>query len=90
MPTIDLYIKPWCPYCARVKALLNQKNLEYNEIDISTDGARENEMRVRSGRRTVPQVFINDHHVGGSDDLIAAEATGLIDKHIADESHHTV
>ena len=79
MPNVTIYTKSWCPYCARAKAHLNDKGVTFNEIDVTTDPLREKEMVDRSGRRTVPQIFINDSHVGGSDDLLEADRTGVLD-----------
>jgi len=86
MTNIDLYIKPWCPYCGRAKNLLDRKGVAYNIIDVSSDSQLENEMQIRSQRRTVPQIFINDEHIGGSDDLFLAEKNGLLDSLLADRS----
>lgn len=76
MTQIDIYTKPWCPYCKSAKALLRSKGVDFNEIDVSMDAQLEDEMQSRSGRHTVPQIFINDFHVGGSDDLHEAERNG--------------
>src|SRR5690348_8741302 len=63
MSKIDIYTKPYCPYCERAKALLEQKGAEYNEIVASHDPALRAEMNERSGRYTYPQIFIDDKHV---------------------------
>ena len=76
MNTVEIYTKPYCPYCHRAKALLDAKGLSYTEIDVSMDKTRLSEMLHRSQRSTVPQVFIGDHHIGGSDDLIVANQNG--------------
>ncbi len=77
---VTIYTTNWCPYCTRAKALLNSKNVAYTEIDVeATPGARD-EMMTRSGRRSVPQIFIGDQHVGGCDDLHDAERSGNLDK----------
>jgi glutaredoxin 3 len=86
MANIEMYTKPWCPYCSRAKYLLDQKGVEYNEIDVTLDPRLENEMKVRSQRKTVPQIFINDVHIGGSDDLISAERSGQLDSLIFDNT----
>ncbi len=86
MANIEMYTKPWCPYCSRAKYLLDQKGVEYNEIDVTLDPRLENEMKVRSQRKTVPQIFINDVHIGGSDDLISAERSGQLDSLIFDKT----
>jgi glutaredoxin 3 len=79
MPAITLYTTGWCPYCARAKALLNRKGATYTEIDIEAVAAKRAEMMERSGRRTVPQIFIGDRHIGGCDDLHALDAAGDLD-----------
>ena len=79
MRRIKIYTTPICPYCVRAKALLNRKGASFDEIDVFMDhGARE-EMEQKSGRRTVPQIFIGDVHVGGSDDLHALDREGALD-----------
>jgi len=79
MRRIRIYTTPICPYCVRAKALLNKKGASFEEIDVLMDrGARE-EMERKSGRRSVPQIFIGDVHVGGSDDLQALEREGSLD-----------
>lgn len=75
-----MYSKSWCPYCERARALLKHKGVDYQEIDIETQPERREEMIRRSGRRTVPQIFIGERHVGGSDDLFGLEATGTLDR----------
>ena len=80
MNKVEIYTKGHCPYCHRAKALLDSKGVSYQEYEISTDRARQQEMSERSARRTVPQIFINGEHVGGSDDLAAAEKSGLLDE----------
>lgn len=79
-PDVVLYVTGWCPYCSRAKALLDRKAVTYTAIDIeSRPGLREEMMARAGGRRTVPQIFIGDHHVGGCDDLHALEAAGSLD-----------
>ena len=78
-PAVIMYTTSWCPYCARVRSLLGSKNVTIEEIDIEAAPEKRAEMQNRSGRRTVPQIFIGDHHVGGSDDLLALEAAGKLD-----------
>ena len=80
MPKVEIYTKSWCPYSARAKAHLDFKGVRYEEIDVTTDTVRETEMVNRSARHTVPQIFIDDQHLGGSDDLLAAEASGKLDE----------
>jgi glutaredoxin 3 len=78
-PQVVVYSKSWCPYCDKAKKLLGRKNVAFTEIDIEAAPEKRAEMETRSGRRTVPQIFIGDHHVGGSDDLHALEAAGGLD-----------
>ena len=70
----------WCPYCQRAKQLLTGKNVAFKEIDVDDDARLREEMTERSGRRTVPQIFIGDRHVGGFDDLYALDGTGELDR----------
>ncbi len=81
--TITIYTTPWCGYCARAKALLARKGVAFTEIDVEARRELREEMIARSGRRTVPQVFIGDRHIGGSDDLAALEAAGELDRLLA-------
>lgn len=84
MPKIEIYTKFMCPYCTRAARLLSSKGVEFEDIDITLDGPRRVEMiRRANGRTTVPQIFINDQHVGGSDDLAALEAAGKLDSLLA-------
>lgn len=78
-PKVLIYVTDWCPYCDRARSLLADKGVAVEEIDVDlVPGARE-EMRARSGRDTVPQIFIGESHVGGSDDLQALDADGRLD-----------
>ena len=76
---VVMYATGWCPYCERARQLLQRKRVEFTEIDIDKDPALREEMMQRSGRRTVPQIFVGDVHVGGCDDLHALEAQGGLD-----------
>ena len=78
-PAVVMYTTNWCPYCERARRLLAAKNVAIEEIDVESAPAKRAEMQARSGRRSVPQIFIGDHHVGGSDDLQALEAAGKLD-----------
>lgn len=78
-PKVIIYSTQQCPYCDQAKALLNKKAVSYTEIKVDQDPAQRDEMVRLSGRRTVPQIFINDHHVGGCDDLYALEQAGKLD-----------
>ena len=80
MPSIVMYSKSWCPYCDRAKRLLTEKGQTWTEYDVENDATRRAEMVERSGGRTsVPQIFIDDRHVGGFDDLAALEHAGELD-----------
>jgi len=84
MPTIEIYTTPWCGYCRSAKALLTRKGAAFTEIDIMAEPERRDEMLARAnGRSTVPQIFIGDVHVGGSDDLHALERAGRLDPLLA-------
>ena len=77
---VTLYVTSWCPYCGRAKALLAGKNVAFTEIDVDADPKLRQEMVTRSGRRSVPQIFIGDTHVGGCDDLYALDGRGELDR----------
>jgi glutaredoxin 3 len=80
-PDIVMYSSGWCGYCARARALLQHKAVSFREIKVDEDPADRQAMISRSGgRRTVPQIFIGDRHVGGFDELYALEMTGELDK----------
>jgi len=80
MPKVEMYTKMFCPYCVRAKRLLDDKGVEIAEYDISMGGPQRAEMIQRAnGRTTVPQIFIDGAHVGGSDDLVALERAGKLD-----------
>lgn len=79
-PKIDIYTKFGCGYCYRAKRLLDKKGAEYNEYDITLGGPKREEMLARAPHaRTVPQIFIGETHVGGSDELHALEREGKLD-----------
>lgn len=82
MPAITLYTKDYCPYCVKAKTLLKQKGVEsqVTEIDVTHDANALQEMLAKSnGKRTVPQIFIGETHVGGCDDLYALNSAGKLD-----------
>ncbi len=80
MAKIEIYTKAFCPYCASAKRLLDGKGAAYEEYDITMGGPKRAEMIQRAdGRATVPQVFIDDRHIGGSDDLHALDEAGKLD-----------
>lgn len=84
MPKVEIYTKFTCPYCSRAKALLAEKGVSFEEYDISMGGPKRGEMLERAnGRTTVPQIFINDKHVGGSDELADLERSGKLDAWLA-------
>jgi glutaredoxin 3 len=74
-----MYTKSWCPYCERARALLKSKGVSFREIDIESQPEERDEMIRRSGRRTVPQIFIGTRHIGGSDDIHELDAAGELD-----------
>ena len=76
---IVIYSTDWCGYCARARRLLDAKNVKYEEIDVDVVPGARQEMEKRAGRSTIPQIFINDQPVGGSDDLHALDAEGRLD-----------
>ena len=80
MAKVEIYTKSWCPYCALAKYHLDRKGVSYEEIDVTTDPIRELEMVKRSERHTVPQIFIDSYHLGGNDDLLAAEFDGRLNQ----------
>ncbi|MCF8462767.1 MAG: glutaredoxin 3 [Rickettsiaceae bacterium] len=81
MKKIIIYTKENCPYCIKAKKLLEKKHLSYEEIDVTgQDEMREKLVELSGGRKTVPQIFIGDYHVGGCDDLYAMEEEGELDK----------
>jgi glutaredoxin 3 len=79
MPKVLMYTTMICPYCMRAKHLLERKGVAYHEIRIDGDQEQMRIMLERSKRHTVPQIFIDDYHVGGYDDLAALEARGQLD-----------
>jgi glutaredoxin 3 len=79
-PTVTLYTSDWCPYCERARGLLTQKNVVFSEINVEGDAKFREEMIARSNRRTVPQIFIGDKHVGGCDDLFELDRSGELDR----------
>jgi glutaredoxin 3 len=79
-PDITLYVTGWCPYCQRANGLLTQKSVVFTEINVDDDEKFREEMIARSGRHTVPQIFIGDRHIGGCDDLFALDRSGELDR----------
>lgn len=79
MSDVVIYAKGYCPYCRAAKALLREKNVDFREIEVTHDVDLQAEMMARSGRRTVPQIFIDGRHIGGYDDLAAIDEAGELD-----------
>ena len=74
-----MYATPFCPYCMRARDLLDRKGVAYTEIRVDRDPGKRREMEDRSKQRTVPQIFIDERHVGGFDDLYALDRNGGLD-----------
>ena len=84
MKTVEIYTSPLCGFCHAAKRLLTQKGVSFSEIDISQEPSRREEMMQRAnGRRTVPQIFVGETHVGGCDDLYDLERAGKLDPLLA-------
>ena len=79
MAKIEIYTKATCPYCHRAKALLSEKGVTFEELPIDGNAEKREEMIQRSGRTTVPQIFIDAQHIGGCDDLYALDSRGGLD-----------
>ena len=79
MANVEIYTKATCPFCHRAKALLAQKGVAFQEIAIDGDAEKREEMIKRSGRTTVPQIFIDAQHIGGCDDLYALDGRQGLD-----------
>jgi glutaredoxin 3 len=79
-PAVTVYVSDWCPYCQRAKGLLSAKNVAFNEINVEDRPELREQMIARSNRRTVPQIFIGDKHVGGCDDLVELDRSGELDR----------
>jgi glutaredoxin 3 len=84
VPKVEMYTKMFCPFCSRAKKLLDEKGVAFEEIDITMGGPKRKEMLERApSHSTVPSIFIDDRHVGGSDDLAALNASGELDRLLA-------
>ncbi|WP_263261700.1 glutaredoxin 3 [Pseudomonas sp. RIT-PI-S] len=79
MPRIVVYSSDWCPYCSRAKALLAKKGVAFEEVRVDGQPLLRAEMAKKAGRTSVPQIWIDDYHVGGCDDLYALERAGKLD-----------
>ncbi len=80
MANVEIYTKSWCPFCLLAKTNLKQLGIEYTEYDVTSDDVLEAEMVNRAHRTSVPQIFINNHHLGGSDDLQAVIDSGEFER----------
>lgn len=80
MASVFMYSTPWCPFCIRAKRLLDEKGVTYEDVDVAAQPARRGEMIEKSGRTTVPQIWINDTHVGGCDELFALQQQGKLNE----------
>jgi glutaredoxin 3 len=78
-PAVVMYVTGWCPYCARARKLLEKKGVAFEVVDVEAAPEKRAEMQQRSGRRTVPQIFVGATHVGGCDDLYALDEAGKLD-----------
>lgn len=85
MSQFVLYTTRFCPFCIRAKHLLDSKGLKYQEIAVDGDARLRQEMMTRSGRRTVPQIWYGDRHIGGCDDLFAFERSGELKRMLSDK-----
>jgi len=79
MSRVTIYTRQFCGYCTAAKRLLQDRGVEFEEIDATTSADKRQEMMTRSGRQTFPQIFIGGKHVGGCDDLYALDARGGLD-----------
>ncbi|WP_438462332.1 glutaredoxin 3 [Marinomonas sp. PE14-40] len=79
MSQVTIYSSDYCPFCIRAKQLLKMKQVEFNEINVDGQSALRREMTEKSGRTSVPQIWIQEHHVGGCDELFALERSGKLD-----------
>jgi glutaredoxin 3 len=80
MAHVTIYTRPFCGYCSRAISLLNEKGIEFTEIEAGFDPDKRDEMVRRSGGgRTFPQIFVGDQHIGGCDDMMALERAGKLD-----------
>lgn len=86
--SVEIYSSRWCGFSTRAKMLLDKKDVRYVEIDVDLDPTKRTDMMERSGRRTVPQIFIDDTHVGGCDDLFALDRSGKLDDMLPQSSNN--
>jgi glutaredoxin 3 len=84
VPTVEIYTRAFCGYCYRAKRLLDSKGIEYQEHEVFFGGPEKEAMTQRAGgRTTVPQIFIDDHHIGGCSELMELESQGKLDELLA-------
>jgi len=86
MTEVVMYSSGYCPYCTRARSVLDAKNVRYNVIDVDREPAQRAEMRKRSGRTSVPQIWVGERHIGGFTDLWALETSGELDELLTVES----
>lgn len=79
-PKIVIYSSQYCPFCSRAKSIFQQKSVPFEEMNVDMDPSLKQEMMQKSGRRTVPQIWIGDRHVGGCDDLMDLQRSGELDQ----------
>ena len=80
MARVEMYVKAFCPYCYRAEKLLEAKGVEYETYELNSSDLRQEMIQRANGRTTVPQIFIDDHHVGGCDDLYALDREGKLEQ----------
>ena len=83
MKKVEIYTTQWCPYCHAAKSLLDEKGVEYEEVDADKPETRMAMVQRAHGRRTVPQIFVGETHVGGYDDMAALDRSGKLDPLLA-------
>lgn len=86
MPKVEIYTTPTCPYCHAAKALLGEKGVAFEEISVLDPHLREAMIQRAHGRRTVPQIFVGQTHVGGYDDMAALDRQGKLDPLLAEQA----
>ena len=80
MARVEMYVKAFCPYCYRAEKLLESKGVEYETYELNSPDLRQEMIQRANGRTTVPQIFIDDHHFGGCDDLYALDREGKLEQ----------
>lgn len=88
MGEVVIYATPWCPYCVRARALLKAKGVDYREVRVDRDLSLRHEMMARSGRRTVPQIWVGETHIGGCTELLRLDQAGELDPLLAAVTGH--